>query len=386
MKTNAATLPTRERRATGAYRLAQELLAQADIQIGGDRPWDIRTMSAEVPERALAQGSIGLGESYMDGQWEANQLDAFFTRLLQSGIDRQIKSWRLFLRGLRARLLNLQTPGRAGQVGEAHYDLGNDFYRAMLDRRMIYTCGYWRRAETLDAAQEDKLDLVCRKLDLRPGQRVLDIGCGWGGFARYAAEHYGVEVVGITISKEQLELGRESCAGLPVELRLQDYRDVRERFHHIVSLGMFEHVGRKNHRAYLDVAHRCLRDGGLLLLHTIGKNRTDAVPDPWTDKYIFPNGDLPSLCQIAGAAEGRFLVEDVHNFGADYDRTLMAWYHNFEDAWPQFRERYGPRFHRMWKYYLLSCAGAFRARDIQLWQLVLAKEGHGIAGGYQRPE
>ncbi len=386
MKTNAATLPAREQRATGAYRLAEDLLARADIQIGGDRPWDIRTMSAEVPERALAQGSIGLGEAYMDGQWEANQLDAFFTRLLQSGIDRQIKSWRLFLRGLRARLLNLQTPGRAAQVGEVHYDLGNDFYRAMLDRRMIYTCGYWRRAETLDAAQEDKLDLVCRKLDLRPGQRVLDIGCGWGGFAHYAAEHYGVEVVGITISKEQLELGRESCAGLPVELRLQDYRDIRERFDHIVSLGMFEHVGRKNHRAYLDVAHRCLKDGGLFLLHTIGKNRTDSVPDPWTDKYIFPNGDLPSLCQVTSAAEGRFLVEDVHNFGADYDLTLMAWYQNFEDAWPQFREHYGPRFHRMWKYYLLSCAGAFRARDIQLWQLVLAKEGHGIVGGFRRPE
>ncbi len=386
MKTNTATLPGRERRTTGAYRLAADLLAQADIQIGGDRPWDIRTMSAEVPERALAQGSIGLGEAYMDGQWEANQLDAFFTRLLQSGIDRQIKSWRLFLYGLRARLLNLQTPGRAGHVGEVHYDLGNDFYRAMLDRRMVYTCGYWRRAETLDAAQEDKLDLVCRKLDLRPGQRLLDIGCGWGGFARYAAEHYGVEVVGITISKEQLELGRESCTGLPVELRLQDYRDLRERFDHIVSLGMFEHVGRKNHRAYLEVAHRCLKDGGLFLLHTIGKNRTNAVPDPWTDKYIFPNGDLPSLCQITSAAEGRFLVEDVHNFGADYDRTLMAWYRNFEHAWPRFRERYGPRFHRMWKYYLLSCAGAFRARDIQLWQLVLAKEGHGVAGGFRRPE
>lgn len=386
MKINAAALPARTRQAAGSYRLAQELLAQADIQIGGERPWDIRTMAVEVPERALAQGSIGLGEAYMDGLWEANQLDAFFDRLLRAGVDRAVRPWRVVLHSLRARLLNLQTPARATQVGKAHYDLGNDFYRAMLDQRMVYTCGYWRDAEDLDAAQVAKLDLVCRKLDLRSGQRVLDIGCGWGSFARFAAEHYGVEVVGVTISKRQLELGRAQCAGLPVDLRLQDYRDVHEHFDHIVSLGMFEHVGRKNHRAYLEVAHRCLANDGLFLLHTIGKNRTAAAPDPWTDKYIFPNGDLPSLQQITAAAEELFIVEDVHNFGADYDRTLMAWFHNFEAAWSKFREQYGQRFYRMWKYYLLSCAGAFRARDIQLWQLVLAKEGHGVSAGYRRPE
>ncbi len=369
-----------------SHRLLQELLARADIRLDGDRPWDMRLLAPNVPERLFAFGSLGLGESYMDGEWEVEALDEFIARLLRAGLDRTVQPWRLLGHVLRARLLNLQTPRRARRVGEVHYDLGNDFYQAMLDRRMTYTCGYWRQARTLDEAQEAKLDLVCRKLDLRPGQRVLDIGCGWGSFARFAAERYGVEVVGVSISREQVALGQELCRGLPVELRLQDYREVDETFDHIVSLGMFEHVGHKNHRAYLEVAHRCLKDGGLFLLHTIGKTRSDSSPDPWIDRYIFPNGELPSLAQVARAAEGLFLIEDVHNFGADYDTTLMAWHRNFEAAWPRFAARFGERFHRMWRYYLLACAGAFRARSIQLWQIVLAKEGHAPLGGYRRPE
>ncbi|MEW5972173.1 MAG: cyclopropane fatty acyl phospholipid synthase [Pseudomonadota bacterium] len=363
-----------------------ELLARADIRLGGGRPWDMRLLAPGVPERILARGSLGLGESYMDGAWEADALDEFFARLLRAGLDREVRPWRLLGHALRARLLNLQTPRRARRVGEVHYDLGNDFYQAMLDARMTYTCGYWRQARTLDEAQEAKLDLVCRKLDLRPGQRVLDIGCGWGSFARFAAERYGVEVVGVTISREQLELGRELCRGLPVELRLQDYRALDEPFDHIASLGMFEHVGHKNYRTYLEIAHRCLREDGLFLLHTIGKPRSGTPTDPWVERYVFPNGELPALAQVAGAAEGLFIVEDLHNFGADYDRTLMAWHRNFEVAWPRFAERYGERFRRMWRYYLLACAGAFRARDTQLWQIVFAKEGHAPLGGYRRPE
>ncbi|MFZ5466883.1 MAG: cyclopropane fatty acyl phospholipid synthase [Pseudomonadota bacterium] len=367
-------------------RLLAELLARADIRLGGGRPWDMRLLAPGVPERILARGSLGLGESYMDGAWEADALDEFFARLLRAGLDREVRPWRLLGHALRARLLNLQTPRRARRVGEVHYDLGNDFYQAMLDARMTYTCGYWRQARTLDEAQEAKLDLVCRKLALRPGQRVLDIGCGWGGFARFAAERHGVEVVGVTISREQLELGRELCRGLPVELRLQDYRELDEPFDHIASLGMFEHVGHKNYRTYLEIAHRCLREDGLFLLHTIGKPRSGTPTDPWVERYVFPNGELPALAQVAGAAEGLFIVEDLHNFGADYDRTLMAWHRNFEVAWPRFAERYGERFRRMWRYYLLACAGAFRARDTQLWQIVFAKEGHAPLGGYRRPE
>ncbi len=268
-------------------------------------------------------------------------------------------------------------------MGQRHYDLGNDFYRAMLDPRMVYTCAYWERADTLAQAQEDKLELVCRKLGLRPGMTVLDIGCGWGGFMRYAAERHGVRCVGVTVAEEQVALGRELCGRLPVEFRLQDYRQIEGRFDAVVSLGMFEHVGHRNDAAFFDVAHRCLRDDGLFLLHTIGRNEHGHGTDPWIDKYIFPNGELPTIARIGRACERRLVVEDLHNFGADYDRTLMAWHANVEAAWPRFEARLGERFHRMWRYYLLSCAGAFRARDIQLWQWVLSKRG--VPGGYRRP-
>ncbi|GHB15922.1 cyclopropane fatty acyl phospholipid synthase [Modicisalibacter luteus] len=365
------------------HNLATELLAKADIRINGSRPWDIQLKSPGVIDRALSEGNLGLGEAYMDGHWDAEELDEFFSRLLRAHLDAEIRPSRLILHALRAKLANLQSFKRAWQVGETHYDLGNDFYAAMLDRRMTYTCGYWRNATTLDEAQEAKLDLICRKLELKPGMRILDIGCGWGSFMAYAAEHYGVECVGITISQEQTDYGKQLMKqGLPVEFRLQDYREVSESFDAIVSIGMFEHVGRRNHREYMEVAHRCLKDGGMFLLHTIGKNVRESTPDPWIDKYIFPNGDLPSIGQIGDAAGGLFVTEDLHNFGADYDKTLMAWYANFEKAWPQFYDRFGERFYRMWRYYLLSCAAAFRARDIQLWQWVLSKQG--ILGGYQR--
>jgi cyclopropane-fatty-acyl-phospholipid synthase len=281
-------------------------------------------------------------------------------------------------------MFNLQKKSRAFQVGKEHYDTGNDLYQAMLDKRMAYTCGYWHHADNLEDAQRDKLDLVCRKLVLEPGMRILDIGCGWGSFARYAAENYGVEVVGITVSREQVELGKENCKGLPVEIRLQDYRDVTEQFDSIVSLGMFEHVGHKNHQVYMEVVKNRLRDGARFLLHTIGKNDTRAGVDPWIAKYIFPNGEIPSLKQITGALESLMIVEDVHNFGPDYDRTLMAWCDNFNQAWPSLKNNYSDRFFRMWNYYLHSCAGAFRARELQVWQLVLSNGAP--AAVYRRPE
>jgi cyclopropane-fatty-acyl-phospholipid synthase len=364
-------------------RMMLNLLEKADIRVGGERPWDIRFNSFGVPERVFSHGSLGLGEAYMEGAWEVERLDEFFYRLLRARLDQQIQPLRMAFHALCTRLLNRQTMRRAWQVGKVHYDLGNDFYAAMLDRRMTYTCGYWNDARNLEEAQEAKLELICRKLKLKPGMRVLDIGCGWGSFMGYAAERYGVSCVGITISKEQAEWAQHRYAGLPLEFRLQDYRETTGIFDRIVSVGMFEHVGRKNHRAYAEVAHRCLTDEGLFLLHTIGKNIRHSTPDPWIDKYIFPNGDLPSIGQIADGVDGLFVVEDVHNFGADYDKTLMAWHANFEAAWPRFSDSLGPTFKRMWDYYLLSCAGAFRARDIQLWQWVLSKQG--VLGGYDRP-
>lgn len=363
-------------------RFVKELFSQADIEVNGGRPWDIQIHSNEVYDRILSEANLGLGETYMDGQWDCENLDQFFDKVLSAKLDQKIKPTRLAMHHLRVRLLNLQTKKRAWAVGEQHYDLGNDFYEAMLDPRMAYTCAYWQDADNLEQAQNAKLDLLCKKLQLEPGMTVLDIGCGWGSFMSYATEHYGVKCVGATISKEQADWAKNKYKALDLEFRLQDYRDLNEQFDRIVSVGMFEHVGRRNHRVFMEVAERCLKDHGLFVLHTIGKNMTHSTPDPWVDRYIFPNGDLPSIAQIGDAAANLFVTEDVHNFGADYDKTLMAWYENFEKAWPQFKETYGERFYRMWRYYLLSCAGAFRARDIQLWQWVFSKNG--VAGVYPR--
>jgi cyclopropane-fatty-acyl-phospholipid synthase len=354
----------------------RDLIAEAGLRFNGDAPWDIQVRDPDLYRRVLAQGSLGFGEAYEDGLWECAQLDELFTRLLAVDIDEKLKAFtRLRLLGeyLRQRLFNLQSEKRAYQVGERHYDIGNDVFEAMLDSSMSYSCGYWAHADNLEDAQRDKLDLICRKLELKPGERLLEIGSGWGGLARFAAERYGAEVVGITVSREQLKLAQQRCAGLPVSFELKDYREIDGQFDKVVSVGMFEHVGQKNYRAYFDVVRRVLKDDGLFLLHTIGNHVTTSHIDPWIDRYIFPNGKLPSVREISRAIEGRFLIEDWHNFGQDYDRTLMAWWANFEAAWPRLREKYGEHFHRRWQYYLMCCAGMFRSRQGQLWQLVLSK-------------
>jgi len=365
---------------TSEARTVARLLAGADVRIGGDRPWDITVHEPLTFRRLLSQGSLGLGESYLDGWWDCEALDAMFYRVLSAGLPRGLRNWPLVLGSIQARVFNLQRRSRAFVIGERHYDIGNGLYAAMLDRRLTYSCGYWNRAFTLDEAQEDKLDLICRKIGLAPGMRVLDIGCGWGAFVKYAAEKYRVEAVGTTVSKEQAALAKELCAGLPVEIRFADYRDLSERFDRIVSVGMIEHVGYRNYGVYMKIVHDCLADDGLFLLQTIGTLRSTTSTDPWIKKYIFPNSMLPSIRQLAKATEGLFVTEDLHNFGPDYDKTLMAWWRNFDDHWPELQGEYGERFYRMWKYYLLCCAGSFRARWNQLWQIVYSKRG--VPGGY----
>ncbi|WP_068803841.1 cyclopropane fatty acyl phospholipid synthase [Thauera phenolivorans] len=371
---------------SSALQTVVELLAEAGVEVGGSRPFDMIIHNPQTADRVLARGSLGLGESYMEGWWDCERLDEFICRVLRARLDEKVGRSALVLQSVRSRLFNLQNLRRAWKVGEVHYDLGNAFFEAMLDSRMVYTCGYWAEADSLEQAQAAKLDLICRKLGLEPGMRLLDIGCGWGSLMKYAAQHYGAHCVGLTISREQAAYGAARCEGLPVEFRLQDYREFNpdggERFERIASIGMFEHVGHKNYGDYFEIARRSLADDGLFLLHTIGKNLRNCATDPWIDRYIFPNGALPSLGQIADSSEGLFIVEDVHNFGADYDRTLMAWHERFEAAWPAFAETFGERFHRMWRYYLLACAGTFRARTNQLWQVVLSPEG--VAGGYRR--
>jgi cyclopropane-fatty-acyl-phospholipid synthase len=354
----------------------RQLLESADVEVNGPNPWDIQVHDPRFYDRVLREVELGLGEAYMDGWWDCQAIDQFIDRVLCGRLDKKIRgNWKILLHVLRSRLFNLQSPARAFEIGERHYDLGNDLYQAMLDKRLNYTCAYWNDASDLDQAQEHKLDLVCKKIGLEPGMRVLELGCGWGSFAKYAAENYGAEVLGVTVSARQVELGMELCKGLPVELRLQDYREVEGQYDRVISIGVMEHVGYKNYRTYMEVVDRTLKPGGYGFFHTIGTNTSSTGTNAWTVKYIFPNGMLPSIAQLASAMEGLFIVEDWHNFGPDYDPTLMAWHANFESAWPRLKEQYDDRFYRMWRYYLLSSAGGFRSRQSQLWQVVFTRPG-----------
>jgi len=356
--------------------LCRELLASADIIVNGTRAWDITIHDERFYERVLRDGTLGFGESYVDGWWDAPELDQTFDRLMLARLGDAVgDSWLVIAHSLRARLVNLQNVARSFDNGQRHYDIGNDLYEAMLDRRMLYTCAYWHSATTLEQAQEAKLDLVCRKIGLARGMRILDLGCGWGGFAAYAAERYGATVVGYTVSKEQVRWAKDHYQHLPVDIRLDDYRNATGTYDRVVSIGLMEHVGTKNYRAYMELADRCLAPHGVSFVHTIASNRARAHIEPWFDKYIFPNSVLPTLSQLIAAMDDIFVPEDVHNIGEDYDRTLLAWWHNFDAAWPRLRAHYGEAFYRMWKYYLLASAGAFRARAQHLFQIVMTRPG-----------
>ncbi|MAX31804.1 MAG: cyclopropane-fatty-acyl-phospholipid synthase [Halomonadaceae bacterium] len=363
---------------TRARRVVEQLLEGSGVALNGSAPWDMQILHPDLFSRLLHQGTLGLGEAYMEGWWECERIDEMIHRMLRHGLgERAHTPTERMLYRLQNGLFNLQSKARAYIVGEAHYDLGNDLFERMLDPPLCYSCGYWRQADTLHQAQVAKLDLAARKLNLAPGMKVLDIGCGWGSFAEHAARHYGVEVTGITISKEQAELARRRCQDLPVTIHLQDYRELEGQYDRIVSIGMFEHVGHRNYRTYFDTVARLLVPDGLFLLHTIGSNNSEISADPWIHKYIFPNGVLPSAMHISRASESYLLMEDWQNFGADYDRTLMAWLTNFTARWPEIADRYNETTRRMFRYYLSACAGAFRARDLQLWQIVfsMGREG-----------
>ncbi|OFX37685.1 MAG: cyclopropane-fatty-acyl-phospholipid synthase [Bacteroidetes bacterium GWA2_40_15] len=364
-------------------KITEEILELAGVKINGSNPWDIQIHNEEFYRRAITEGELGIGESYMDGWWDAGKVDELIYKILTAQLDKKIRrNFPILFRFFTTQIFNLQSKRRAFIIGEKHYDLGNELFQHMLDKRMNYSCAYWKDADSLDEAQDNKLELICRKLYLEPGMRVLDIGCGWGAFGKYSAEKYNVEVVGITVSKEQVELGRKLCKGLPVEIRLMDYRDVNEKYDRIVSVGMIEHVGYKNYKTFFKVANKCLNDEGLFLLQTIGSIKSVKTHNLWTNKYIFPNGMLPSMAQLSKAIENLFVMEDWHNFGIDYDKTLMEWFNNFVTNWDKIKNKYSERFFRMWKYFLLSSAGSFRSRrHDQLWQIVLSKNG--IPGGYQ---
>ncbi len=381
----------------GLRKQFEQLLAPLDIHIDGDRPWDIRVNDVRFYERVIRDGFIGAGEGYMAGEWDCEDIPELIARVRRAALEARLS---VDLR-LRARLASaagyrrlralVDRDAPARRLAATQYDLGNDFFASFLDSRMVYSCAYWRKAQTLEEAQVAKLDLICRKLRLEPGMRLLDIGGGWGGLAIYAAQHFGVHVTNITISNEQARFAEERRRELSKDVRnriinrLEDYRDVADGpYDRVVSVGMFEHVRHDNYRQFMEAVHRNLTDGGLFLLHTIGMDAGKRMSYDWTAKYIFPESEIPIAADVTAAYADLFAMEDWHNFGADYEKTLLEWFRRFEAHWPAqplARAPQADRFYRMWKLYLLGSAGSFRGRTLQLWQIVLSKGG--VADGYE---
>lgn len=363
------------------------ILEKANITINGQKPYDIQIHDDRLYRRILMNPFLGAGESYMEGWWDCAELDTLFFRLLTSGIDEvAYRHWILRFGSFVNLLFNQQTYKKAQAVASKHYNLDNVLYRCMLGESMAYSCAYWSKASSLDEAQYHKYDLICRKLNLQKGDKVLEIGCGWGGFAKYATENYGCEIVAVNISSEQIYYAKEWCLGLPIIFYLCDWRKSsiynpkQEKFDKILSVGMFEHVGCKNYNHFMRLVRNNLKNDGLFLLQTVGSNYSVNACNPWLNKYIFPNAMIPSLKQITANIENLFVVEDLHNFGANYDKTLLAWKKNVDLHWSQLSKRYDTQFYRMWTYYLLQCAGSCRAREGQLWQLILSPRG--VLNGY----
>lgn len=354
--------------------IIETLLLDTDITINGTEPHDIIVNNPSFYTRVLKEGSLGFGESYVEGWWDCDKLDVLFYKLFTKGIENKLKiNWRLAFLIAKTKLLNLQTKSKVKKSIAHHYDIGNNLYQEMLDPLMMYSCGYWKNATNLKEAQEQKLKLICEKLNLKPGQKVLDIGCGWGGFAYYAATNYKVSVIGITISNEQKKFATQKCQNLDVEIRFQDYRDINEKFDRIVSIGMLEHVGHKNHEEFMNIICHNLTENGICLLHFIGNIRTNSNIDPWIHRYIFPNGSIPSMAQIGEAIEGKLILEDCQNIGIHYDYTLMSWKENFKNYWKKSNSDCDSTFYRMWNYYLSCSAASFRSRHLNLWQVILTK-------------
>lgn len=365
----------------GATPQMEVLLKEADITLNGPNPWDPQIHSDEFWRRLYGQGTLGLGEAYMDGIWDVADMADFFNRVLRSRVPDGVRvTTNLVWQVVQARIMNMQNLTRSKRVAVMHYNQ-TEAYKASLDNRMTGSCGYWPDGvSNVDEAQEAKLDLVCRKIGVQPGQTVWDIGCGWGAFMGFAAEKYGANCVGVTVSPDQAAYGRERYKHLPIEFRVQDYRQFEGKTDHVVSMGMFEHVGHKNYRTYFEKARSVIKDDGLFMMHTIGSQWSTETIEPWLEKYIFPGGVIPSIAQIGKAIDGLFSVIDVHNIGPHYDRTLVAWYENFDRNWKKDRNPEEERFYRLWKYYLLCCAGGFRSKVLQVWQFVLSTRG--VPDGY----
>ena len=352
-----------------------EILDKAGVPVNSTEPWSIQVHNDRLWDRVVSQHQLGMGEAYIDGWWDSQSVDQMLTKLLSVNVVSLLRpSPTVIYTALKSTILNRQTKSRASNNAKHHYNIGNELYSRMLDKEMVYSCAYWQGAQTLDQAQINKFDLICRKLKLEPGMRMLDIGSGWGGLLRHAVKNYGVIGYGISPADQQIKGATERSQGLGITFTQMDYRELTGQFDRIVSIGMMEHVGPKNLRTFFEKCDDLLNPDGIALHHTISSTYSKNSTDPYFDRYIFPGGVIPSPAQISKAAEKLFIVEDLHNFGLDYDRTLMAWHENINQHWDEIPQ-YDQRFQRMWNYYLLASAAGFRARNLGLIQMVFRKNG-----------
>jgi len=343
--------------------------------------------------RLLTRGDIGFAESYMEGDWETPDLPGLLDVLQLNeehlGAGPKGLRWSRRLDRLTHRLRD-NRPGMSRRNIARHYDLGNDFYRLWLDEGMVYSCAYFENGdEDLATAQRKKLDHILTKIRLQPGQRLLDIGCGWGALVLRAAQHFGAHCVGVTLSRNQFEAATERvrAAGLAdrIEIRLQDYRDVQGRFDRITSVGMFEHVGRRNLPMYFAHMRELLADDGLALNHGITSTDADVGATAlgggaFIDRYVFPDGELPHLSLALEAMQrGGLEVLDVEGLRRHYVRTLQLWLERFEGCVPEIRALVGEERFRIWRVYLAGCAYAFEHDDVSIFQVVCRRAGQGAA-------
>lgn len=351
------------------------LFSRADIRVGGSRSWDIEVTDPRFFRTLMKRGSLGLGEAYMDGWWRAEDLEAFFYRCIKSNLYQASQSLPFHVRRrLLDKLNNQQNRNKSVRVARQHYNLGNDLFFEFLGHYKNYSCGYFRDTDDLCQAQLKKMQQICREMAFKSGERVLDVGGGWGEIARHVATNHECQITSINISDEQITHARRHCAGLPVEIKKLDYRDLDKGFDKILVIAMLTHVGPKNYRVFMETLHRCLEPGGTVLIESVGSPTDKINCEPWTDKYIFPGGVIPSLRQIDRAIDGLFTRERTAEFGDYYHLTMRAWHENFTRAWPQLQLRYPEKVRLMFEYFFLSVAAAFRARSLLHWHIVLRKK------------
>lgn len=345
----------------------------------------IRLNNPSALLKILLNPDLRFGEAYMDGSWEP--ADGDLLRVLEVGVSmiHSTKDSRLeaLLRYAAAWLGELNNPLRSRGNVHHHYDLDYDLYSSFLDRELYYSCAYFNdqgheEEMSLEAAQQAKCAHIAAKLDLKPGSRVLDIGCGWGSLALDLARRFDAKVTGITLSQEQLKVAQQRAQerGLDkqVEFRLEDYRDTRGEFDAIVSVGMFEHVGRPQYRNFFEQVHALLAPEGTALLHTIGRTTGPGGSNGWIRKYIFPGGYIPAASEVMAALESNGLIlTDFEVWRMHYARTLAEWNKRFQANRQRFAEKLGERFCRMWEFYLLASEASFRWGDLVVFHAQMTR-------------